>query len=444
VSDSHSTLNPTGGAETRRGDTHPALHVVLMEQVVAGENLRRAWRQVKANKGAPGIDGMAIEDFPAFAREHWSTIRAHLIDGTYRPQPVRRVMIPKPGGGERMLGIPTVTDRLIQQAIAQVLTPIFDPHFSESSFGFRPNRSAHGALKQVQADIKASYRVAVDLDLAKFFDNVPHDILVVRVARRVGDKRLLALIGRYLRAGVAVGESFQPSELGTPQGGPLSPLLANILLDDLDKELERRGHRFARYADDVLVLVKSPRAGQRVKASLTAYLGRRLKLPVNEPKSRVAPIDDCVFLGFTFRKGKLRWSDAAFADFKHRVRKLTGRSWGVSMYFRLHKLAQYLRGWMGYFGISQYYRPVPELDEWLRRRVRMCYWKQWRLCRTKVRNLLVLGVSKRQAILTAISSKSYWHLSRTLATQVGMTNDWLTAHGLISIRALWMKAHGYA
>jgi RNA-directed DNA polymerase len=444
VSDSHSTMNPTGGAETRRGDTHPALHVVLMEQVVAGENLRRAWRQVKANKGAPGIDGMAIEDFPAFAREHWSTIRAYLIDGTYRPQPVRRVMIPKPDGGERMLGIPTVTDRLIQQAIAQVLTPTFDPHFSESNFGFRPNRSAHGALKQVQADIKAGYRVAVDLDLAKFFDNVPHDILLVRVARRVGDKRLLALIGRYLRAGVAVGESFQPSELGTPQGGPLSPLLANILLDDLDKELERRGHRFARYADDVLVLVKSPRAGQRVIASLTAYLGRQLKLPVNEPKSRVAPIDDCVFLGFTFRKGKLRWSDAAFADFKHRVRKLTGRSWGVSMYFRLHKLAQYLRGWMGYFGISQYYRPVPELDEWLRRRVRMCYWKQWRLCRTKVRNLLDLGVSKRQAILTAISSKSYWHLSRTLATQVGMTNDWLTAHGLISIRALWMKAHGYA
>jgi RNA-directed DNA polymerase len=444
VSDSTSTMKPSGGAEARRRDTQPALHVVLMEQVVASENLQRAWRQVKANKGAPGIDGMAIEDFPAFAREHWSTIRAQLIDGSYRPQPVRRVLIPKPGGGERGLGIPSVVDRLIQQAIGQVLTPIFDPQFSESSFGFRPNRSAHGALRQVQADIKAGYRIAVDLDLAKFFDNVPHDILMARVARKVSDKRLLALIGRYLRAGVMVGESFQPSELGTPQGGPLSPLLANILLDDLDRELERRGHRFVRYADDLLVLVRTARAGQRVKASLTAYLDRRLKLPVNEHKSRVAPIDDCVFLGFTFRKGKLRWSDTAFEDFKHRVRELTGRSWGVSMAYRLAKLAQYLRGWMGYFGISQYYRPVPELDEWLRRRVRMCYWKQWRLCRTKVRNLLALGVYKRQAILTAISSKSYWHLSRSLATQAGMTNDWLQAQGLISIRALWMRAHGYA
>lgn len=437
-------MKPSGGAEARRRATQPALHVVLMEQVVASQNLHRAWRQVKANKGAPGSDGMAIEDFPAFAREHWSTIRARLIDGSYRPQPVRRVLIPKPGGGERALGIPSVVDRLIQQAIGQVLTPIFDPGFSESSFGFRPHRSAHGALKQVQADIKVGYRIAVDLDLAKFFDNVPHDILMARVASKVGDKRLLALIGRYLRAGVMVGESFQPSELGTPQGGPLSPLLANILLDDLDRELERRGHHFARYADDMLVLVRSLRAGQRVKASLTAYLGRRLKLPVNEHKSRVAPIDECVFLGFTFRKDKLRWSDTAFVDFKHRIRELTGRSWGVSMQYRLHKLAQYLRGWMGYFGISQYYRPVPELDEWLRRRVRMCYWKQWRLCRTKVRNLLALGVYKRQAILTAISSKSYWHLSRSLATQAGMTNDWLTAQGLISIRALWMRAHGYA
>ena len=276
------------------------------------------------------------------------------------------------------------------------------------------------------------------------FDNVQHDILMARVARGVGDKRLLALIGRYLRAGVMVSETFEPSELGTPQGGPLSPLLANILLDDLDRELERRGHRFTRYADDLLILVRSQRAGERVKTSITAHLGQRLKLPVNEQKSRVAPIDECTFLGFTFRKGKLRWSEAAFEDFKHRVRKLTGRSWGVSMAWRFHKLAQYLRGWMGYFGISQHYRPIPELDEWVRRRVRMCYWKQWRWVRTKVRNLLALGTGKRAAIFTAISSKSYWHLSRTLATQTGMTNAWLEGRGLVSIRALWMKAQGYA
>jgi len=437
-------MNPTGGAEARCGDTQPALHVGLMEQVVAAENMRRAWRQVKANKGAPGIDGMRIEEFPAYAREHWSTIRSRLLDGSYHPQPVRRVSIPKPGGGERLLGIPSVVDRLVQQAIAQVMTPIFDPEFSESSFGFRPKRCAHGALRQVQAHIKAGYRIAVDLDLAKFFDNVQHDLLIARVARRIGDARLLALIGRYLRAGVMVGDTIQPSELGTPQGSPLSPLMANILLDDLDRELECRGHRFARYADDLLVLVKSVRAGQRVKSNLTTYLARRLKLPVNEHKSRVVEIDECVFLGFTFRGGKLRWSASAFEDFKHRARELTGRSWGVSMRYRLEQLAQYVRGWMGYFGISQYYRPIPELDEWLRRRVRMCYWKQWRLCRTKVRHLLALGTSKRAAVLTAISSKSYWHLSRTLATQTGMTNEWLKQQGLLSVRALWMQAHGYA
>jgi RNA-directed DNA polymerase len=264
------------------------------------------------------------------------------------------------------------------------------------------------------------------------------------VARRVGDKRLLALIGSYLRAGVMVGETFESSELGTPQGGPLSPLLANILLDDLDRELERRGHRFARYADDLLILVRSLRAGERVKKSITAHLGRRLKLPVNEQKSRVAPIDKCTFLGFTFRKGKLRWSAQALEDFKHRVRKLTGRSWGVSMAWRFHKLTQFLRGWMGYFGISQYYRPIPELDEWLRRRVRMCYWKRRPWARTKVRNLRTMGTGKRTAILTAISSKSYWHLSRTLATQTGMTNARLEGRGLVSIRALWMTAQGYA
>lgn len=415
-----------------------------MEAVVGSENLRRAWKRVKANRGAPGIDGMPIEEFPAFAKAHWPAIRQALLRGEYRPQPVRRVLIPKAGGGERSLGIPTVLDRVIQQAIAQVLTPIFDPLFSESSFGFRPKRSAHGALRQGQAHIGAGYRIAVDLDLKKFFDNVQHDILMARVARRVSDKRLLALIGRYLRAGVRVGECLEPSELGTPQGGPLSPLLANILLDDLDRELERRGHRFVRYADDLLVLVKSVRAGQRVMASLTAYLGRKLKLPVNEHKSRVAPIGQCSFLGFTFHRGKLRWSAVAFENFKHQVRKLTGRSWGVSMSYRFKQLGQYVRGWMGYFGVSQYYRPIPELDEWLRRRVRMCYWKQWRGVRARVRNLLRLGTGKKAAILTAISRKSYWHLSRSLATQVGMTNEWLKAQGLVSIRALWMKAQGYA
>ena len=443
MSHSQPSPNPTGGDGLRRGPMQPALHDDLMARVLEPANFQRAWKRVKANRGAPGIDGMRIEDFPEFARSHWAEIRQQLTDGSYQPQAVRRVTIPKPGGGERLLGIPTVVDRVIQQAIAQVLTPIFDPGFSDSSFGFRPGRSAHGALRQVQGHIKAGYRIAVDLDVAKFFDNVQHDVLLVRVARKIGDKRLLKLIGRYLRAGVLVGEFIQSTELGTPQGGPLSPLLGNILLDDLDKELEQRGHRFVRYADDLLILVKSQRAGERIKDSVTRFLTRKLKLVVNEQKSRVVKTNNAEFLGFTFRGTKLRWSDRAFDDFKHNLRKLTGRSWGVSMAYRFYRLAQYIRGWMGYFGISDYYRPIPEIDQWLRRRVRMCYWKQWRYVRTKVKNLLSLGTGKRQAILTAISSKSYWHLSRTLATQTGMTNQWLKTQGLISIRDLWMKAHGY-
>ena len=241
MTDSTTTMNPTGGDGDRRRATQPALHEDLMEAVLWPANLHRAWRRVKSNRGAPGIDGLRIEDFPAYVRERWPAIRQSLYDGRYQPQPVRRVIIPKTGGGERALGIPTVLDRVIQQAIAQVMTPIFDPEFSASSYGFRPKRSAHGALKQARADLRAGYRIAVDLDLAKFFDDVDHDILMARVARRIGDKRLLALIGRYLRAGVLINDDIQPSELGTPQGGPLSPLLANILLDDLDRELEGRG-----------------------------------------------------------------------------------------------------------------------------------------------------------------------------------------------------------
>jgi RNA-directed DNA polymerase len=436
--------NPSGGDVLRRGAMQPALYDDLMERVLARDNVRRAWTRVKANKGAPGIDGMRIEEFIGFAREDWPAIRQALRDGTYPPQPVRRVSIPKPSGGERLLGIPTVLDRVIQQAIAQVLGPLFDPGFSASSFGFRPGRSAHGALRRVQGFITEGCRVGVDLDLAKCFDNVQHDVLMARVGRKVRDKRLLALVGRYLRAGVLVGDTSQATDIGTPQGGPLSPLLANSLLDDLDKELERRGHRFVRYADDLLILVRSQRAGERVMQSVTRFLTGTLQRVVNEHKSRVAKINDCTFLGFTFRGKKLRWSERAYEDFRHHLRKLTGRSWGVSMAYRFHKLAQYVRGWMGYFGISDDYRPIPERDHWLRRRVRMGYWKQGRRVRTKVRNLLALGTGKRQAILTALSSKSYWHLSRTLATQSGMTNDWLRRQGLISVRDLWMKAHGYA
>lgn len=442
---SHASSNPSGGDASRRDAMQPALHDDLMARVLDSENMRRAWKRVKANQGAPGIDGMHVEDFAEFARSNWPAIRQALREGSYQPQPVRRVSIPKPnGGGERLLGIPTVVDRVIQQAIAQALGPLFDPGFSDSSFGFRPGRSAHGALRQAQRFIGEGYRIAVDLDLARFFDNVQHDVLMARVARKVRDKRLLKLIGRYLRAGVLVGQTIEPTAIGTPQGGPLSPLLANILLDDLDKELERRGHRFVRYADDLLILVRSHRAGERVMASVSRFLTGTLKLVVNPHKSRVVKTNEGEFLGFAFRGRKLRWSEHAYQDFRHRLRKLTGRSWGVSMDYRFKALAQYVRGWMGYFGISDYYRPIPELDHWLRRRIRMCYWKQWRGVHNRIRHLLALGTPKRAAIWTGMSSKSYWHLSRSLGTQTGMTNDWLQRQGLISIRDQWMKAQGYA
>jgi RNA-directed DNA polymerase len=341
-----------------------------------------------------------------------------------------------------MLGIPTVGDRVIQQAMAQVLGPLFDPDFSASSFGFRPGRSAHQAVQQIQGYIKQGYKIAVDLDLAKFFDRVNHDALMARVARKVRDKAVLRLMGKYLRAGVLVGESLQPTEEGVPQGSPLSPLLSNVRLDDLDKGLERRGHCFARYCDDFLIVVKSQRAGARVKASVTRFLRHHLKLEINESKSAVGPTNECRFLGFTFHGTRIYWSPEASQDFRHRLRKLTGRSWGVSMAHRIRKLNEYIRGWMQYFGLSQYYRPLPELDAWLRRRLRLCFWKQWRSVRTKVRELLKLGTARKTAILTALSRKGPWHLSRTLATQTGMTNQWLTETlGLISIRTLWISLH---
>ena len=428
---------------SRRPAIDPALSVDLLERVLTPENLRKAWQQVKANHGAPGGDGMTIEEFPAFARDHWPGIRQTIREETYQPSPVRRVEIPKRHGqGTRVLGSPTVVDRVIEQAIAQVLGPLFEPGFSASSCGFRPRRSAHQAVKQIQSYIKAGYKVGVDLDLAKFFDRANHDALMARVARKVRDKALLRLIGKYLRAGVLVGERLEPTETGVPQGSPLSPLLSNILLDDLDKELERRGHHFARYCDDFLIVVKSQRAGERVKASVTRFLRSHLHLEINEQKSMVGPTKECTFLGFTFHGARIYWSSDAFHDFRHRLRKLTGRSWGVSMAYRIRKLNEYIRGWMQYFGLSQYYRPLPELDAWLRRRLRMCCWKQWRYVRTKVRELLKLGTAKRTAILTALSRKGPWHLSRTLATQTGMTNQWLTETlGLVSIRALWITLH---
>ena len=438
---SHNTENSNEGVNMRRVIETPNPGGYLLERILSRENMQQAWKRVKANKGAPGVDNISIEDFPDFAHENWRTIRESLSDGSYQPLPVKRVEIPKQSGGTRPLGIPTVTDRLIQQAISQVLMPIFDPEFSDSSYGFRPGRSAHDAVYKVREYIKEGYRTAVDMDLSKFFDTVNHDVLMHRVARKIKDKRVLKLTGKYLRAGVVVNGRLQVTRKGVPQGGPLSPLLANILLDDLDKELEKRGHKFVRYADDFLVLVKSQPAGVRVSQSIERFLNRRLKLKVNEKKSRVARTDNTDFLGFTFKGAKIHWSDRAFQQFKWRIKYLTGRSWFVSMEYRMKKIAQYLRGWMNYFGISEYYRPIPEIDHWLRRRVRMCYWKQWRYVRTRVRNLLKMGAHPNVAIPMSLSRKGPWKCARTLATQTGMTIKWLKDQGLLSVKEQWVNIH---
>lgn len=369
-------------------NTAHALERGLLEQIVARENLMRAWQRVKANKGAAGCDDVSVLDFPAWARARWPRIKSQLLNGMYQPHAVRRVWIPKANGDLRPPGIPCVADRVIQQAIAQVMGPRFESQFSDHSYGFRPGRNAHQAVKRVREYFRLGYKVVVDIDLAAFFDSVNHDVLMRLVAQRVKDKRVLRLIGQYLRAGVEVDGVKQPTPLGVPQGGPLSPLLANIVLHELDRYLEGQGRHFARYADDFVMCVRSTSAAQRVKANVERFLKKRLKLNINHDKSRVVPSHQLEFLGFCFRGTKIVWSDKALHRFKHRVRQLTGRSWGVSMEHRYRELRRYVVGWLNYFALSEYYRPIPELDEWLRRRLRTCYWKQWRWTRTKIRHLV--------------------------------------------------------
>lgn len=416
-------------------------HGELLEAILSRENMLRAWKRVKANRGAAGVDGMDIASFPEYARIYWPVIRESIERGTYRPQPVRHEEIPKATGGKRPLGIPTVLDRMIQQAIAQVLTPLFDPGFSEHSYGFRPGRSGHQAVRAVEQAAKEGYTIGVDADLSKFFETVNHDQLMRLLAAKVKDPRVLRLIARYLQAGIMIEGQIQATTQGVPQGGPLSPLLANIVLDPLDKELEARGHRFARYADDFIILVKSRRAAERVMESICHFIEGRLHLRLNPDKSKVAPLEQCTFLGFRIVRGKLRWSPEAEAEFKRRIRELTARNWGVSMQTRLSELAAYLRGWVNYFGISTYYTPIPALDKWLRRRVRLCYWKMWKKPRKRMAELRRLGTSRRHAVMAGRSRKGYWRLSRTLATQSGMSDAWLRSQGLLSIKELWCSIH---
>ncbi len=429
------------GTEFRAAGPTPESPAVVgprMEEVLDRENLRKALRAVRRNKGAPGMDGMTVDELPAHLEEHWPALRDRLLGGTYTPQPVRRVMIPKVSGGERPLGIPTVVDRLIQQAVLQVLQRQWDPTFSEHSYGFRPGRSAHQAVARAQEHVAAGHGWVVDLDLAQFFDRVNHDRLMARVAQRVEDKRLLKLIRGFLTAGVMEGGVVGPTVEGTPQGGPLSPLLSNLVLDELDRELERRGHCFVRYADDCNIYVRSERAGQRVMAAVTRFVEGRLKLKVNAAKSAVARPGQRQFLGFSLtagKKAKRRIAPKARARFKQRVRELTCRTGGRSLEQMIEDLSRYLTGWQGYFGFCQTPSVLQALDQWIRRRLRAVAWKHWKRSKTRYRALRRRGVDHVLAAQTAGSAHGPWRISASPALHIALPNAYLAASGLPSLHA---------
>jgi RNA-directed DNA polymerase len=410
----------------------PACVEQLMEEVCDRGNLQRAWKRVRSNKGSPGVDGMTIEDARTYLREHWPNIRSQLLSGTYQPQPVRRVEIPKPEGGVRKLGVPCVVDRLIQQALLQVLQKRWDPTFSEHSYGFRPGRSAHQAVAQAQQYIAEGYSVVVDLDLEKFFDRVNHDGLMARVAARVSDKRVLRLIRAFLTAGMMEDGLVSPVEEGVPQGGPLSPLLSNLVLDDLDKELERQGHRFCRYADDCNIYVRSHRAGQRVMASVSRFLTKKLRLKVNEAKSAVARPEERKFLGFSIANdgSERRIAPTALAKFKAQIRDMTRRTRGISLPQMVKNLALYLLGWRGYFGFCQTPRVLTNLEAWIRRRLRLYLWRQWRNGSTRFNELRRRGVPKFHAAVAAGSPTWFWRMSGHPAVQQALRNPFFDGLGL--------------
>ena len=408
----------------------------LMEEVCARENMRAALKRVVRNGGAPGPDGMTVEGLLSYCREHWARIREELLSGTYRPEPVRRVEIPKPGGGTRTLGIPTVVDRMIQQALLQVLTPIFDPTFSDASYGFRPGRSAHEAVRCAREHIAAGNRWVVDLDIEKFFDRVNHDILMSRVARRVKDKRVLLLIRRYLQAGTMEGGLMSPRREGTPQGGPLSPLLSNIYLDDLDKELERRGHLFVRYADDCNVYVRSEVAGRRVMTSLERFLWKRLRLRTNHEKSSVDRPWKRQFLGYTVThhlRPKLKVSPKAVKRLKAKLRVLFRRGRGRNLSRTCAELDPKLRGWVAYYRMAEVKTSFEELDAWIRRRLRCILWRQWKQPRTRARKLRQLGLDAERAGQSAQNGRGPWWNAGASHMHLAVPTSVLRRMGLVSL-----------
>lgn len=412
---------------------------MLMEEVCRKENLEKALKQVRANKGSAGIDGMTVEELTGYLRQEWPKIKGQLLTGTYKPQPVKRVEIPKPDGGIRKLGIPTVVDRFLQQAILQVLQKEYDKTFSAHSYGFRPNKSAHQAVVQAQGYIRAGQRIVVDIDLEKFFDKVNHDRLMSTLAKRIEDKRMLKLIRAYLNAGVMENGLIKPTDTGTPQGGNLSPLLSNIVLDELDKELEKRGHCFVRYADDCNIYVKSIRAGERVMKSVSEFIIQRLKLKVNEAKSAVDKPSRRKFLGYSFtneEEPRLRIASKSLERFKDRVREITRRNRGVSLARVVRELREYTRGWMGYYRYCQTPSVLASLDSWIRRRIRCFIWKKWKTYATCVTELIRRGIGREDAYTAARCTKRLWAKSRNKYVQIALSNDYLRSIGLLPLASL--------
>jgi group II intron reverse transcriptase/maturase len=408
----------------------------VWEAVFSRENMQTALKRVESNKGAAGMDGMKVTDLRGYLKAHWLEVREVLESGKYQPSPVRRVEIPKPDGGIRQLGIPTVLDRLIQQAIAQVLTPLFEASFSPHSYGFRPGRSAHQAVEQSQEYIRQGYDWVVDIDLEKFFDRVNHDMLMARVARVVKDKRVLKLIRAYLESGVMVNGVVMETEEGTPQGGPLSPLLSNIMLNDLDRELEGRGHKFVRYADDCNIYVKTERAGERVLKSVKQYLEKKLKLKVNPKKSKVERATRAKFLGFSFwkRKGEvfIRLANRTKERFVEKIRHLTKRTRTGKMKDIVSEINRYTQGWIGYFRLATTPSVYQGLDEWIRRRLRQIQWKRWKRGTTRYQELVRLGVPRERAALGAVGT-SPWRMSHSPIIHEALSNAFWRNTGLESI-----------
>ncbi len=437
-------MNPTGGARNGHGseaEKESSGGETLFEKMLQPENLSAAWKQVRANRGAASIDGMSVGEFPAFIRKHWERIQLKLLEGTYEPSPVKRVHIPKPDGSRRALGIPTVLDRVIQQAIAQVLSPVYEPTFSNSSYGFRPGRRAQQAIEEMQKEgnKRRPKCHVVDCDLQQFFDTVDHRKLMERLRESVSDHRLLGLIAKFLKAGVILPNGqFEETTQGVPQGGPLSPLLANVLLDELDRELEARRHRFLRYADDFVILCTSPRAGRRILESVRRFLRKRLKLIVNETKSKVVELSKAAFLGFQIFQGRVRWSRKSKERFIATVKQLTGRTRGVSPRRVIEELTRYTRGALNYYMIGVKFAEVRDLDQWIRRRMRLYYWKQWGRPRTRRRNLLRLGIGRDKVHLASRSRKGPWRMSHTSIVNRALSVDWLKRQGVPSLEEQWI------